>query len=513
MPVPAPTADRYADWKAPAADGSLLVWPEPARLLADARQNHDALASPTVAIAGVPLNEWRRRMRAYLGFDDDTLVFATGHQAELYHPGVWAKNAVIDAAARAVIEAGGRAAALHVSVDTDAPKHLLVKWPGGAVPITDDADLPAADWSGALDQPTPSHLDLVEREFAAASAGWEFDPVAPAVFTSLRRLSLEGVPLADAVANAHHQLDWSLGLRHHALTLSPALHADPYLAFVSHVLANARRFADAYNAALADYRRETGTRSDQRPMPDLAVSGGAVEVPFWLDALGDGTGPGTRSRATVEPDGDGFSLTIHGDRFAFDPDADGPRVAADLRRFLASRRHRLAPRALSLTIFLRLFVADQWAHGIGGGRYDQVADRIVASFVGVEPPRFCVCTATLFFPEAVGRDRVCLPCDVSEGHRLRHAALGDDKMRRVREIDALPRGSAERSRAYREMHAALADAAASSERLAAWRERLGRDRARAAEEAVLFDRELPYFVQPRGRLEGVIGAVREKFAE
>ena len=320
------------------------------------------------------------------------------------------------------------------------------------------------------------------------------------------------MPLADAVANAHHQLDWSLGLRHHALTLSPALHADAYLAFVAHVCANARDFAASYNAALADYRRETGTRSDQRPMPDLAVSDASVEVPFWLDDLGDGTAPGTRSRATVAPDGDGFSLTVGGDRFAFDPAADGPRVAAELRRFLAPRRHRLAPRALSLTMFLRLLVADQWAHGIGGGRYDQVADRIIENFFGVEPPRFCVCTATLFFPGAVGRERVCLPCVEGEGHRLKHAALGDAKAAMVEAIAAMPRGSAERSRAFRAMHAALDEAAASSAALADWRRRLERDRARVAEEAAVFDRELPYFVQPRERLAGVIDEARGRFA-
>ena len=37
----------------------------------------------------------------------------------------------------------------------------------------------------------------------------------------------------------------------------------------------------------------------------------------------------------------------------------------------------LRPRALTLTLFARLCVADFFIHGIGGGKYDEVTDRII----------------------------------------------------------------------------------------------------------------------------------------
>ena len=90
---------RYADWKAPQSDGDILLWPEPAQLLADARANNAALSSSPAIIQNTPLPDLRRQMRNFLGVADDRqLLFVAGHQTELHHPGVWAKNVLIAAA-------------------------------------------------------------------------------------------------------------------------------------------------------------------------------------------------------------------------------------------------------------------------------------------------------------------------------------------------------------------------------------------------------------------------------
>lgn len=494
---------RYANWKAPADDGQVLLWPLPDQLLRDTESNLRRLnATREASIQGVPLADLRRDMRAWVGHvNNDRPLIAMGHQTELYHAGVWAKNALADAMARKL---GGRA--VQFAVDTDEPKHLKLKWPGGAVPLADDEA--TADWSGLLPVPSPAHLARVSDLVAAAAARWNFRPLLPEFLTSMRGLSPGSAGLSAALMEAMHELDVSLGLRHHASLFSPICAAEPYLLFAHHVLSRADAFATDYNGALADYRRENRVRTPGRPMPDLKISRDDCEVPFWLDSLSTGT----RTRATVLRRADRWVLRAPtGSEFAFHADAAAPIAATALAAWLGENHLRLAPRALTLTTVLRLLIVDQFVHGIGGGRYDQVTDRLLASHFGLEPPRFAVTTATLYFPQSVGRSRVCLSCVIQKGHRLRHRVLGAEKDKLVAAIFAAPRHSLERSTLYHTMHGRLA-AAAGHPDLLHWEQEFADASRREQEEEDLFDRELFYAIQSRERLEYLVEHYRTQLA-
>jgi hypothetical protein len=499
------TAARYANWKAPGQDGQVLLWPDAGDLLRQTRENARQLSSvDSVRVQGVPVSQLRRDIRVWLGHaDHDRPLIATGHQTELYHPGVWAKHAAINAIAQAC---GG--SAFHFAVDTDQPKHLNLRWPGTTLAITDDPAITDADWSGLLAPPTPVHLQELERVYQSAAATWNFQPMLQPVLDSLRRSCLEEPSLSAAITNAQHQLDWSLGLRHHAMLVSPMLFSTTYLVFVHHVLSHAGEFAADYNAALADYRRETGISSQTRPMPDLQATHDAVEVPFWLDDLASGT----RKRATVRWGNGAWMLAVHGNEFQLLPDAQGMAAADQLAGWLRQHQLRLSPRALTLTMFLRMLVVDQFIHGIGGGRYDQVTDRVLASHFKIQPPHFAVATGTLFFPGAVGQPRVCLPCLVQEGHRLKHGLLGTRKLEIVHQIDAMPRRSIQRSLAFHNMHAAISAAALDNLALKEFAARLDNSVLRLREEKVLFDRELFYAMQSVERLQHLIDQMAGMFA-
>ena len=495
------TAARYARWKAPAEDGQTLIWPAPADLLQDARDNHRRLAdSDSILLQNVPLPDVRRAMRKWLGHEDDQLLIATGHQTELHHPGVWVKNALIDAVATKV---NGRA--FHFAVDTDEPKHLLLKWPGGSIPLSDNPSAKRAEWSGLLPPPTPAHLAEAERAFESASASWNFKPLIPDFLRSLRPQPLSSATLSSALTDAMHQLDWGLGLRYDAMIVSPLCFSEPYLLFVHHVLSRAGQFAADYNAALEQFRLENKIRTPGRPMPNLKATADSCEVPFWLDSLADGS----RSRAAVARSSDSWSIRVEGrDEFCFDRAADGWDAADRLGHWLRQNALRLSPRALTLTSVLRLLVSDQFVHGIGGGQYDQVLDLLIERHLGIEAPRFSVTTATLFFPDAVGQPRVCLPCLVQEEHRTKHRVLGGQKMKMVERIAALPRHSSERAMLFYQMHDRLS-AAWAMPPVKDWEQNLRLAEERAQEERVLFDRELFYAIQPRERLTALIDRYRQ----
>ena len=94
-----------------------------------------------------------------------------------------------------------------------------------------------------------------------------------------------------------------------------------------------------------------------------------------------------------------------------------------------------------------------------------------------------------------------------EGHRLRHNTVA--KTPYLTAIAAAPRRSAARRAAYAEMHGVLQQESAVSRVLVEWRDKLDHAVARRDREAVLFDRELFYAIQPRERLEGLIADVRQ----
>jgi len=70
---------------------------------------------------------------------------------------------------------------------------------------------------------------------------------------------------------------------------------------------------------------------------------------------------------------------------------------------------KIRSRALTNTLFARLFLADLFIHGIGGGKYDELTDEIVRRFYGFEPPGFLVLSATLLLPlpSLPGRPEMC----------------------------------------------------------------------------------------------------------
>jgi hypothetical protein len=292
------------------------------------------------------------------------------------------------------------------------------------------------------------------------------------------------------------------------MVTSPIFASEPYLVFVHHILARARQVATDYNASLEEYRAEHKIRTKQRPMPDVQVFETSVEAPFWLDDLATGH----RTRPSVFATDGGWILELNsGAEFVFDPNADGWEAAARLGQWLRENHVRLSPRALMLTLFLRLVIADQFIHGIGGGRYDQVTDRLIMRHFGIAPPSFCVTTATLYFPEAVGRTRVCMSCVVQEGHRVRHGVLGERKRELVAAINEAPRRSLERSERFYRMHRELNAARQSHPAIEKWEQRLRESEQADAADAALFDRELFYLLQSRERLAMLIDRYRGLF--
>src|SRR5581483_6287939 len=80
---------NYPDWKAPAEDSQMLIWPDAPKILSDTIENHRRLTSASnVRVQNVALPDVRARQRAWIGHTNDAQpLIANGHQTELQHVG------------------------------------------------------------------------------------------------------------------------------------------------------------------------------------------------------------------------------------------------------------------------------------------------------------------------------------------------------------------------------------------------------------------------------------------
>jgi hypothetical protein len=192
-------------------------------------------------------------------------------------------------------------------------------------------------------------------------------------------------------------LEISWGVRTLEVPFSTLVDSPALQHFIASILADLPRFHAAHNAALEEYRVVHKLRSVSQPLPDLARRDDELEAPFWIWNRQDPT----RRRLWVTRNGNSIRLSDGGAYSWECDDANVGNIAALLRGMNEdgfAGGFKVRPRALVSTMMLRLLASDLFIHGIGGAKYDQVTDRIIADFFGIEPPGFLTATGTRLLP-------------------------------------------------------------------------------------------------------------------
>jgi hypothetical protein len=328
-------------------------------------------------------------------------VIMGGHQPELFHPGVWLKNSVLDAYARQV---GGTA--LNLVVDTDRCARTSVPVPVGTPASAVVEDVPFDTFNGEMAWEERPVLDADCFASFGDRACRLLEPLVPKPI--LRRWWPLAVDRARqshrvglGIAQARHMLEERFGLETLELPVSEMVRLPTVMVFMGWLLAHARQVHEAYNEALAEYRRARGIRGHGRPMPDLAVrhdsAGEWIEVPWWMWSRDD---PRRRRvfANTSLPGGIALSdMETLRVELPITPDTSPSKWVDALSR-MEEHAIRLRPRAIVTTLVARLLVADVFVHGIGGAAYDGITDDIVRRLAGSDPPRHAVVSGTLRLP-------------------------------------------------------------------------------------------------------------------
>ena len=380
-----------------------------ARLASETRQLH---GSSDVRMAGIALSVWKHQALSatleaagdYAARSGRTLPAHTasgplivgGHQPTLFHCGVLIKNFALARLARHV-----QGTPLNLIVDNDiaTPLHLAV--PDGSreepatrlVPFT--SDTAARPWEDIKPDLSGAFTGFPERVTDALSR-WGIQPLLPEIWPAAVAAAEQGRGLAECLSAARIALQDQFEHGTLELPISCLATSRPFLRFMAMLLLQGDRFAEAHNRALAAYRVANRVRSRTHPAADLEQHDDWLETPFWCWHAGDTH----RRRLLVQfsPQGiavsDGSTLEV---QWPLSNATDLDQLATHLGQ-LQEDGLRIRPSALSTTLFARVFLADLFVHGIGGSKYDEVTDALMADFFSIAPPPYLTLSATLHLP-------------------------------------------------------------------------------------------------------------------
>ncbi len=466
-------------------------------------------------LLGKPLDFWRRTTAKELGLPDTVLTAGTGHQAELWHPGILAKYAWAHALAVSAPESSSQPAqVVHLLVDTDVRAPLSIRVPvmthaAERAGSASSAGRASSAGSAGNANSASTVLTTVTHLFGpAARAGvvacaypaglpmplqlGEATFALPCVEEGVARIERAlRAPAPDGAAQAWLAMRALCGppVDSPAWTRTSALLrttlGDALLERAQHDPAACVR---AFNAAARSVARVA------RPLQHRGDAG--VELPFWTWG------------------------------------ADGVRRAVTSHELPALRGTNapLAPRAFLTSAIARAALCSRFVHGTGGHIYEQATERFMHEWLGATLPPFDMATATLRLPFATEHDSPVTPSirrrawfdpDGAFGGAEARAGAGAEaaagaaaagpsahKLALLAAVNALPRRSAERRAAWRAMHEELARAReARVHELGALMQREEEDRARVREAAIRAERTWAVPLYPAEMVQALVQRV------
>ena len=402
-------------FRAPSTDGGVLAQPPidecPALAWSNFRRlnawNHDFQGRTSGELRLFARQELIQGSVAYLAsinqphpkFEQAQLerpLVLSGHQPELYHPGVWVKNFVGAHVARSM-----GALSAHIIVDNDLPKAAAVRVPtrrNQALHTTSvefdhkNPEAPFECWllaNADVFQSFPTRVQATMDGLVQDPLLTKFWPVA-----ATQMANHKPVGIGFATARRSVELDW--GISNFDIPLSVLCQTESFLWFFCHPIAHLDRFRTIHNQALEAYRQANRIRSRNHPVPPLREQGEWREAPFWVWRDGNAR----RRSLMVASRGDELLLRISGETEEFLrlplSETQTAQQAVEQLKALPGQGIALRTRALTTTLFSRLILSDLFIHGIGGAKYDQLGDTILERFFGMEPPGFLTLSLTLW---------------------------------------------------------------------------------------------------------------------
>src|SRR3989337_1320886 len=318
-------------------------------------------------------------------------IVQTSHEPILYHPGIWIKNHL---AHYLVKKLGG--ISVNMIVDNDACNMGLMYVPilsnisasVGKVAFVKNKDHVAYeeivfdDFEPIL-QFKEEVIDLLSKNILREDIKTTIEDMQDMFGQFINRMG-EGYQqgcsdMVGLLTAARRSLEADFGIENLEVPVSWMCDTDGFYHFLLHILYESERFAKIYNDILAEYRRIHKIRSKANPLPDLKIMGNLIEIPFWVWKAG-----GQRAKCYRVNEREDIKITDGADILVILKKKEGAMENLSRLKALMETGIKIRPRAITMTMFSRMFFSDVFIHGMGGAKYDTITDEIIKEFFGID---------------------------------------------------------------------------------------------------------------------------------
>ncbi len=395
----------------PSADREILIEPPTGRILELIHPNKSKFGAYNFNICGIPFQKFRNSVRNEIlqkaikytkqitsyeqRATSDEIIIQTGYQPTFYHPGIWIKNHLAYHIAKRV-----DGLSINISIDNDTCYENWI-----CIPTVDKQEITLEkiefverSANLAFEELSCSKTNIIGFKNKVIESISSSIPDGSETFEKFANLMIDASKKTSNVGEiltiARRKFEDSFGIYNLEVPVSKICECDSFLIFFLAILLDCKRFSSIYNYRLGCYRKEHKLRSKAQPLPDLRIDENTVEIPFWAWRQGE-----PRKRLFAQCVDNRHIDLIYENRCVL-TFYIGDTFESQLVRLkgLVNSGIKIRPRAITNTMFSRLFFSDLFIHGIGGARYDVITDSLIKDFFEVEPPNFLTASATLYLP-------------------------------------------------------------------------------------------------------------------
>jgi hypothetical protein len=287
----------------------------------------------------------------------DRSIYITGHQPELFHPGILSKDLILNN-----LSLKHNAFPIHLVVDTDIfefnyyyPKYKNNNFTLKNFDYHQNKIFLFEEFNSDKRDELLHILrnQLVDLKIFLSKDDYEFSK--RYITEYIKQINI-GEKIYKINQNIREMYLAENQIFIPSINLSDFVKLNSFKKFVEIISNRCGEFVEDHNYSLKDYRIEHKIKNHAQPIPDLEEG----ELPFW-------------------------NLDIE----------NGIRNYA---RFPYSNIINYSPRAITNTMFIRLFVCDFFIHGKGGGRYELISDKIIKKFFKIDGAPYGIASATQHIP-------------------------------------------------------------------------------------------------------------------